>query len=369
MLQRVLLTGASGFLGNIILARLLLDESCEITLLLRTGNTKNSVIDMALKYLQHTSGIKKKPDLDRISIFTCDSPGELIPKTFYRTMGHFDSIIHAAGCVDYFDENQLNIGNIQYTKNMLTLAHKLSVTNFIFLSTAFSSGYKDGMIAEQIHQPPFNDPTYYTFSKRSAEELVHNSGLAYYIMRPSIVIGHSQTGFYNGRRYGLYQQWMLMEKLFHDHYIPHWHYVASQAKVQLLHCDSFEVQFFAALKHFPANTCMNIVSDIELSPSYREVTDLWFNYVLKPESVTYYNHYGEVDLNQLSRKQRMLLGLIRKNTDLAARKWDFETTHAQKLKQLGVKFEEVTLSSIKCCQDEFVKNSTNMQHYKKSFND
>lgn len=369
MLKRVLLTGGSGFLGNIILARLLLDYSCEITLLLRTGNTKERVIDMALNYLVHTSSAQEKPDLNRVSVFTCDSPGEYIPEDFYRTMGEFDTIIHAAGCVDYFDKNQLDIGNIQFTENMIALSHKVGATRFIFLSTAFSSGYREDIIPEHIHVPPFNDPTHYTFSKRHAEELVHNSGIAYYIMRPSIVIGHSQTGFYNGKRYGLYQQWMLMEKLFHDHYIKHWHYVASETKVQLLHCDSFEEQFFSAFEHLSENRCVNIISDINLAPTYRQVTDLWFKHVLNSESVTYYNNYEDIDLNSLSRKQRMLLGLIRKNTDLASRKWDFEATNAQKLKQLGVKFEDVTLASIKCCQDEFVKHSKNMQHYKKHFSE
>ncbi|MCL1125688.1 SDR family oxidoreductase [Shewanella surugensis] len=367
MFKRVLLTGASGFLGNIILARLLVDYSCEISLLLRTGNSKEAVTNVAMNYLHHSSLGQKQPDLNRVSVFTCDSPGEYIPDDFYTTMGEFDTIIHAAGCVDYFDKNQLNIGNIQYTENMISLAYKVGAQKFIFLSTAFSSGYREEMIPEKIHVPPFNDPTHYTFSKRHAEELVHNSGIAYYIMRPSIVIGHSKTGFYNGKRYGLYQQWMLMEKLFHDHYIRHWHYVASEAKVQLLHCDSFEEQFFSAMEYLPENSCVNIVSDSNAAPTYRQVTDLWFEHVLKPESITYYSNYDDLDVNELSRKQRMLLGLIRKNTDLAARKWDFETTHAQKLKQLGVKFEDVTLASIKRCQDDFVKNSINMQNYIKRF--
>ena len=41
-------------------------------------------------------------------------------------------------------------------------------------------------------------------------------GLPFIVLRPSILIGTGDTGRYSGRRYGLYQQWMGLERLVCD---------------------------------------------------------------------------------------------------------------------------------------------------------
>jgi len=128
-----------------------------------------------------------------------------------------DEIIHCAGCVDYFDERALIEGNVIFTEQIVSLEKIKPVQRIVFLSTAYSSGYTNGKISKLLHDTPDKDPTYYTKTKRAAESIIVESGINYLILRPSIVIGHSITGRYSGKMYGLYQQWMGPERLLMDH--------------------------------------------------------------------------------------------------------------------------------------------------------
>lgn len=356
--NKILLTGASGFLGHIILSRLLADYQCDIIILLRPGaelkQLKNNVED----YLKNSYISIDNSQWDRVMPIFVSQPGESLPEGIERKIGVIDAIFHAAGNVDYFDTEQLHIGNVQYTSNLIQLAKRCHAQQFIYVSTAFSSGYKDMPILEQACCPPFKDPTAYVTSKRHAEALVEQSGIPYFIMRPSIVIGHSKTGYYRGKRYGLYQQWMLMEKLFHNHYIVNWHYVANKKKLQLVHCDSFENMLFAAIETLPVNTHVNIVSESSTLPSYRDAVDLWFKRVLKPKSISYYDDYDSLPLNKLSRKERMFFNLIKTNTEIATASWFFETASSQKIQAKGIEINDVTLASLLRCQNSFVKQSS-----------
>src|SRR5262249_39060771 len=76
------------------------------------------------------------------------------------------ALVHCAGSLSYFNAAKLRAGNQELTRALLDLARALGVGRFVYVSTAFASGYVDGPIPEQLHPAPNNDPNEYTRSKR-----------------------------------------------------------------------------------------------------------------------------------------------------------------------------------------------------------
>ncbi|WP_089936734.1 SDR family oxidoreductase [Candidatus Entotheonella palauensis] len=359
----LLLTGGTGYLGSLIASTLLVNEDVEIILPIREGHDADSVL-LPIRIEIEIQGSRFLPEhverLRLVKLPSLDSLHEL--DTVVRESG-VDQIIHCAGCLDYFDRTTLEAVNVDFTRHMLEHGRRWDIQRFVYISTAFSSGYIDGFIPEQLHEEPPKDPTDYTRTKREAEHLVANSGIPYLIMRPSIVIGDSRDGHYSGKQYGLYQLWSGMERLLCREWYPEMHVLAPRQPVSLVHQDAFQQTFLAACRLLPDNTIFNLVSAHETSPGLRGLWDLWVNACFRPQSLYCYEKMSDIPMRQINTRQRALLALASVNLEIASHPWRFETNHLARLVEQGLEFPHATLESVAICQQRFIDESSTIQEY------
>jgi len=245
---------------------------------------------------------------------------------------------------------------VGYTAHLLVLARRLKLKRFTYISTAYSSGYQPHVTAEALLPEPPADPTQYTRTKREAERLVAAGGVPFVIIRPSILIGTSDTGRYSGKRYGLYQQWMGLERLACDRYHAAFHTVAPQQPLNVLHQNAFCKAFKLAYRWLPDGAFMNLVSNPHTSPSMRDLWDMWFE-VTRPQTIYYYGAFDIVPFKDIPTRQRAYLTFAQVNLEIATHHWQFETDWLDLLRGKGLDFADATVDSVRVCQDRFVRSS------------
>lgn len=359
----VLITGISGYVGALIAAAILQSTDKTIIGIIRDIAKKEEVISNLRTEYEALGQTYDAHVSKRVFLTSFDEFIEIqsnMPKTM--------EIVHSAGSVDYFDEEQLESANIQYTHKVLELGKALGISRIIFISTAYSCGYIDGCAAEGLHPEPGEDPTVYTRTKRHAEQLVVKSGIPYLILRPSILVGDSKTGRYSGKRYGLYQQWMGLERLLCNRYHRTFHTVAPKQPLNLLHQDSFQAAFLAYYLQQNTNQIAHIVSRHDTTPTMRELWDMWLRAVSKPAKVYYYESVEDVPLKSIDIRQRSYLTFASINLQIGAHHWQFTDESLSKLRSEGLEFVDATLDSLKVCQDRFVSSSDQVQKFLNTFN-
>lgn len=274
-------------------------------------------------------------------------------------------ILNCAGCLSYFDAEASRSVNVVLTERLVDAAKRWGVVRFTHVSSAFSSGFRDDPIPEELHGEPAADPTIYTTTKRQGEAVVAGSGLPFLILRPSVVIGHSKTGHYNGPRYGLYQLWSGVERFLLDEYQQDAHYVAPETSMPLLHSDAFQTGLTAAMDELPTGSIFHLTS--RGSPTVRQVADLFFTRWLRPHQLTYHQSLSDVPLGDLSSTQRAFLRLAATNIEIASRTWDFETDTLDGLFPDSSEFADATVDSVERCQDAYFANSNRLADYSRRF--
>ncbi|MGH2839295.1 MAG: SDR family oxidoreductase [Solirubrobacteraceae bacterium] len=198
----VLLTGATGFLGMELLARLLDDTDRRVLALIRARSD-----DEAQSRLRTTlAGLfdDPAPHADRVVALRGDltSPGlGLDPAARELALGASE-IIHGAASVTFdlpLDESRAI--NVDGTRRMLDLAEEAhergTLRRFTYVSTAYVAGDCGGRVREQAGAPRRRFRNSYEHSKSEAETLVQARlhRLPVTIARPSIVVGDRMTGW------------------------------------------------------------------------------------------------------------------------------------------------------------------------------
>jgi nucleoside-diphosphate-sugar epimerase len=354
--SHILVTGATGYLGALIVASLLHDTTAQITCLMRSTRDRKALIEsVEEEWAARTGGCWSAALESRI--LQVQLPDDLADVAELATaLQGVDEVIHCAGCLDYYDVPTLQAVNVDYTAHLLVLARRLSVQRFLYISTAYSAGYQSNAIPEDLQPEPVSDPTHYTRTKREAERLVAISGIPFVIIRPSILIGTSQTGRYSGKRYGLYQQWMGLERLTCDRYHDQFHAVAPQQPLNVLHQDAFSDAFELAYRWLPNGAFMNLVSSSQTAPSMRDLWDMWFE-VTRPQTIHYYRSINDVPFKDIPTRQRAYLTFAQVNLQIASHQWRFETTWLELLSGKGLRFVDATTETVRICQDRFVATS------------
>ncbi|MFL5343069.1 MAG: SDR family oxidoreductase [Gemmataceae bacterium] len=362
----IAVTGATGYLGSLIAAGLLAEGRRRLVLPVRPHHAAEGVIARLAKEVA-ASG-KHLPDLaERITVLPLPTTDEIpaLADTF-RRLG-VEEIVHAAGCVDYFHTENLARGNVELTDAFVKLSQELHARRFTFISSAFSSGFRDGPIPEALHADADEDPTEYTRSKREAEALVAGGGVPYLIVRPSVVIGDSRDGRYGGKRYGVYQLWYAADRLMCTDYLPAIYAIAPRLPMPLLHQDAFRAGFLAAYRALPANSVFHLVSRDETLPTVRDLWDLWLHHVARPRQIHYFQRLADVPLEKLSRNQRVWVELTGVNLDISSRPWRFESGHLDRLRRQGLHFTDVTTHTISVCQDRFISDSPRVRGFMEKY--
>lgn len=359
----IVITGGSGFLGALVAASVLVEDSAVVVLPVRPHHDANDVL-WHIRFGVSTLGREFNEDHNkRLRLIPVSSPHEIGNGRHSLDDLRVAEVIHCAGCLDYFDAPMLVEVNVNLTQRMIECARKWGVTRFTYLSTAYSSGYIDGVAPEAGHAPPARDPTDYARTKREAEWLVADSGLAFHILRPSIVVGTGGSGQYTGKRYGAYQLWNGLERLMCRKWIPVLHVVAPSRKVHFVHQDSFQRAFLASRRWLPDNSYLHITTPAEDAPTMRELWDLWIRDCARPERVIYYDRPDELPMREIDTRQRAFLSLAWTNLEIASSHWAFATENLQRLRGQGLDFQDVTIASLEVCQRRFIEESETIRTF------
>jgi len=114
-----------------------------------------------------------------------------------RLLCDAEAVVHCAASVSFTlplaEARRINVGG---TRNMLELAAEApNLDRFVHVSTAYVAGDRDGVCHETecaVGQSPRNS---YEQTKLEAEEAVRDSGVPATVVRPSIIVGDSRTGW------------------------------------------------------------------------------------------------------------------------------------------------------------------------------
>ncbi len=152
--MRVLVTGASGFVGNAVVSELLA-QGHEVRALVRRGSEK------------------KLRELERVTIITGDC---LVHETLDEAAAGCDAVIHLVGIIREFPGRGITFEqvHVQATRNVVDTAKEAGVRRYLHMSALGA-------------RPDPADP--YHVTNFRADRYVVNSGLAYTIFRPSVIYG------------------------------------------------------------------------------------------------------------------------------------------------------------------------------------
>jgi thioester reductase-like protein len=199
----VLITGATGFLGMELMARLLEDGDRRVWALVRAPDqaaatervraTLSSLVPDAHAYA------------DRVEAVAGDllTPGlGLSPRRRDELAERVDEVIHAAASVSFaLPLDQARAINVAGTQRVLELAAWIQRRNglrrFAHVSTAYVAGTHRGTFGEEDLECGQGFNNTYERSKWEAERLVraHCSRLPVQVFRPSIVVGDERSGW------------------------------------------------------------------------------------------------------------------------------------------------------------------------------
>ena len=363
-MERILVTGASGYVGRLVAAALLARTQARLILPVRSHHDVDEVRRQILEEcLAIEPDARVVVDADRLQLVSMAPGGAHADLSAVLLACSPSEVIHCAGCLDYFDQAQLQGVNVELTERLLAAAEARGVSRFIYISTAYSSGYVDGRLAEAPHAEPERDPTTYTQTKRAAERLVLQSKLSTLIVRPSILIGHSRSGRYTGRQYGLYQLWFGIERFLCTQWEPEVHVVAPRKPLNLVHQDAFQEALLAARQTLGPGSIFHLVSRHATCPMMRDLWDLWIDDILRPQRRCYYEHLDDLPVRTMPRRQRALMALASVNLEIATHDWLFEMSAMDRLEHAGLDFMHATFASVKRCHDRFVEASPAVQRY------
>ena len=162
--KTIFLTGASGLLGQALLEKL--SGHTIICLTHRTLLSAPNVTSLKGDVTQRWFGLNRDE--------------------FNKLAQCVDYIVHTAAITDFFPRKETTFRtNIEGTRNVLELGETAQAGLF-HISTAF---------VHPCNQVVDSDASYaYVYSKREGERMVRESGLPHTIIRPSVIVGDSQTG-------------------------------------------------------------------------------------------------------------------------------------------------------------------------------
>ncbi len=193
---RVLVTGATGFLGA-HLAAALVDEGYRVAVLAR-GSKGASAADRVAR-LAGWFGLSERQAAS-IEVVEGDilRPERLASRPGGDAM-RFDEIVHCASSTAFAERKRAEVeaANIGGLRNVLELAARSGCDLFHHISTAYAAGRRTGACREDwVEAGPFTNV--YEETKARGEILARDAcrreGIRLNVYRPSIVTGDSRTG-------------------------------------------------------------------------------------------------------------------------------------------------------------------------------
>ncbi len=175
---KILITGATGFIGNHLIQHLL---------------QKNVTIRALIRDTKKSTNLPKEIEIVEGDLTNADSLHGIC--TGIETVYHLAGYAHAWADNNPAFTNQHNSINLQGSKNILNEAIRSNVKKFIFFSSVKAVRDSEQCIDEQYISPP-NSP--YGIAKREAEKWILDTAKTHKIhaciLRPSLVYGPAWKG-------------------------------------------------------------------------------------------------------------------------------------------------------------------------------
>ncbi|MBC8945249.1 MULTISPECIES: amino acid adenylation domain-containing protein [Xenorhabdus] len=209
---RVLLTGATGFLGAFLLRDLLLQtEINKVTCLVRAHNNEAALLKVKENLNQY--GLWKEEFLSRLQVIASDiaKPQFALSQQIYENLStECDVIFHLAAHVNYSQPYSIHYSsNILGTLNVLRFAVSKKIKPLHYMSTIAVFGpvglfstvpriYEDDDITSYL--PGLKYDSGYTQSQWVVEQIIwqaRDRGIPLAVYRPGFIMGDSLTGASN----------------------------------------------------------------------------------------------------------------------------------------------------------------------------
>ena len=139
-------------------------------------------------------------------------------------------------------------------------------------------------------------------------------------------------------------------------------FMAPKVKLHMIHQDAFKAGFMAACQQLPDNSIVHLTSRHDTLPTVAEVVKQW-SALWNVSEVHLYENISEVPATGIDRRNKMWLDFTAVNNDIAAHPWQFQTAALDQLRSAGLKFKDVTLDTVRVCQDHFVAQSERAQAF------
>lgn len=211
MSKTVFITGATGFIGSHLAAKLI-ESGYKVFALVR----EKDMIHPRDRLLQAILKVNKSLQIthDNLIHILGDMTGETMGwitqiKDNYK--GDIDEIWHLAAIFEIKKHKKeevedVNINGVKKIINFVNTINKDKKPRYFHVSTAYSSGRKHDTITEHIHNKESNYRSLYDWSKNCGEHIVHEYQMKHNIdvtiLRPSIVVSSkgskvvSHTAYY-----------------------------------------------------------------------------------------------------------------------------------------------------------------------------
>jgi thioester reductase-like protein len=200
----IVLTGATGFLGMEVLARLLEHDDREVLALVRAPDTAGAEarVDAVLRRLWRDGGPPEYRERVRAVPADLVRPGLGLSSASRAMMAdRAGTVLHCAASISFdLPLAEARLINVEGTRQVIALAREArengSLQRFIHVSTAYVSGRHRGLFRERQLDVGQTFRNTYEQTKYEAEHLVSEaSDLSPAIARPSIVMGEAATGW------------------------------------------------------------------------------------------------------------------------------------------------------------------------------
>ena len=170
VLVKVLVTGASGFLGGRVISKLL-DDGHEVVGLVRATS--------------NTEGLPKNIEIKEADLFDISS--------LENAVQGVNAVIHFAAYFDFYpsDEDLMFKVNVEGTTNLMNACVGTDVERFIYCSTAETMGgirFPPGTEDTEL-RPDFSYGESKILAERAIRDITSDTGLAHIILRPTGVMG------------------------------------------------------------------------------------------------------------------------------------------------------------------------------------
>jgi len=194
---RVLVTGATGFLGGCVTTRLLAASDTTVVALVRGEHSRERLLETLSQHPDWRAGWE-----DRVECVAGDL-SNLGPEPLYNQLGGLDAIYHVAAMVNWvYPYSALSDANVHGTQSLLRLACERG-TPFVYVSTSavcWSFGATQE-VDENTDPMTHIDGIHlnYVRTKAVAESLVRQAGargLPATVIRPGLIFSHSKTGYH-----------------------------------------------------------------------------------------------------------------------------------------------------------------------------